>query len=115
MHHLKTGQWFLLICFIALTLTSCTSEANLQDESTYEQLCQIYGNVNSLDKETEEKRVEIIDRVDKQLPKLYEKHFRHIITAEAGQRYALIQQVVGHETGNSDWECQAMKSYYDNY
>ena len=115
MHDLKTGHSFLFICFFALTLISCTSEASLQDEATYDQLCQIYDEVNALDKETEEKRVEIIDRVDTQLPALFEKHFKHIIDADAGQRYALIQQVVAHETGNSDWECQAMETYYTNY
>lgn len=112
-HHLERKPSLLFVCFMALTLASCSNEASLLEK--YDQLCQIYENTNSLGIDREGKRLEIIDRVDTQLPEFFDEQFDDILLAEPSRRYKFIQQMVESETGNSDWECPAIQTYYDNY
>ncbi|TDT37727.1 hypothetical protein DES49_2686 [Halospina denitrificans] len=113
MQYLKSSQRFLSVCFLAVTVSSCT-DGDPKDESTYNRLCRIYEDVGSLAIEREQKRVRIFDRVYEELPALSELYFSGILNAERDRRYDFLQRVVKVHTGNPDWKCQSFQSFYAN-
>jgi hypothetical protein len=107
---MNTTKFNLLSAIVLLSLfllISCDSQA-----TSYNKICDIYETVIKQDVSLDEKEVFITKSMYEQFPEFTEGNFRHITTASANERYALLKRSVELIT-ETTWDCEAARVYYE--
>lgn len=104
-------QTIVVVICICFLITCCEKSNAGQEKSEYDQLCRIYESIVQQPIETGMKELKLAEKIKKQLPVFYEKHYVFISTADRNEKYNLIKQVISSNVG-SNWECEVIKTYY---
>lgn len=101
------------IIYILFSYSVLAEDGNSIRTEDYKNLCSIYEKV---DKETTgltSKEMMLTERVQKQLPELFNNLFIHIIKARSDKRYDLIKSYAQQQS-NIVWDCASAHEYYAN-
>lgn len=102
-----------LLFFISCFNTVLAGEKSKLVGADYEKLCSIYKVVISKPHDLSAKEMLLTEKVQKELPELFNSLFIHIIKANSNIRYKLIKGF-SKQQNNIVWECESARKYYDN-
>ena len=106
---------FVLILFVSCSNAVFANEISVIKEVDYKKLCGIYSSVISKSKELSSKEMLLTEKVQNDLPELFNGLFIHIIKANSNIRYKLIKDFA-QQQNNIVWECGSAQKYYaDNF
>lgn len=107
---------YLLLFVVALfvTMVVVDDKSNL-GEAEYLELCNIYDSVVNKSISLSLKEMELTEKVQINLPELFDNLFVHIIYADSNKRYKLIKEYAKQQN-NIVWSCESANKYYsDNF
>ncbi|MGH1486743.1 MAG: hypothetical protein ACRBCI_11025 [Cellvibrionaceae bacterium] len=111
---IKTTYFIVLFCFLLLSI-SCEKGNLYLEESKFNTLCNIYKNIASKNISVNEKETAIYNTVKAELPDFFKDYFDHISNTDRNRKYSFTQEIASARTNNElNWECGAMKEYYEN-
>lgn len=99
----------LFICF-ATELVLASDNSNLERDH-YLKLCAAYKHALSMNSDLSSKEMWLAEKVQTNLPKLFDALFVHIIKADSNIRYKLIKDFAKQQN-NFIWKCDSANKYY---
>lgn len=91
---------------LSLQMQGCRSKS-----SDYEQLCRIYGEYAKSDLPRDVAAVKITERVERELPKIYERYVV-IVMNPVQERYQAFRDLAASEHV-ANWSCEAIRVFYE--
>lgn len=105
---------FILYLFISFSSNAIlASESSKIEEGDYKKLCSIYKNVLSKPYDLSSKEMLLTEKVQNELPELFNNLYIHITKVNSNIRYKLVKDFA-QQQNNIVWECDSAKKYYAN-
>jgi hypothetical protein len=79
--------------------------------SDYDKLCKIFEDIAPKPLSPAVKGMDLAERIEKELPKFYQRDYQNIILLDRNQAYQTIKEIAESET-KKPWDCQVMRDYY---
>ena len=105
---------FILFFFLSFSTNNIlASEISKIEDGDYKKLCSIYKNVLSHTYDLSSKEMLLTEKVQNELPELFNNLFLHITKVNSNGRYKLVKDYA-QQQNNVVWECDSAKKYYAN-
>lgn len=91
-------------------LAACDRAIAQPSAQDFDRLCAIYEDIASRKLEGWAQIKARTDRIEREVPEIY-RHYDYLSDARPGRVYGLLQDVAAN-AGVSDWQCQAVETYY---
>jgi hypothetical protein len=106
----ESKVWRCMVCAAYLAL-SLQLQACRRKSSDYEQLCRIYNEYSKPDLPRDVAAVKITERVEHELPGLYERYVVIVMNPVEG-RYQAFKNLAASESV-TNWSCDAIREFYE--
>lgn len=103
---------FMIISSILLSKIVYADSENILTAADYDELCDIYKTIADKSISLSLKEMRLTENVQNKLPNLFDNLFKHIMWADAKNRYQLIRDYAKQQN-NLNWKCEIAFTYYD--